>query len=225
MEQLIVANLPFIAKQGQKTSDKFQLWNVPLKLLVLVPGLIPRIETRECLEHIDSLAGSMKKHGFFPDKPLVGYAGKDANQNSVVYITQGGMRYKAEMLAGKRETIPVMVCESAADAADMLVQMVTANTGRPFMFLELAVICKRLARMGWDNTTIAKKLRVGEEKVDLCQELTSADERVRQLVASGLISGTLAIEMIRKHGANAYDALESAKRRAEEAGAARTANA
>ena len=200
------------------------LWQVPPAKLQVVADLNPRVETPAYLQHIRELADSMKEHGFFQDKPLAGYVAK-VGDDHIIYIVEGGSRLKAANLAiaegAKFTEVPVSVDQKGINTEDILVRMVRGNTGRALTQYEQAIVCQRLTRFGWDTPKIATQLGLNPQMVEAGLLLMGADARIRQLVGAELLAFTLAVEMIREHGAKAFAHIEKAQQSANAAGKTR----
>ena len=200
------------------------LWQVSPAKLRVVEDLNPRVETPAYLQHIRELADSMKEHGFFQDKPLAGYVAK-VDGEDVIYIVEGGSRLRAANLAisegAQFVEVPVSVDQKGVNTEDILVRMVRGNTGRPLTQYEQAIVCQRLTRFGWDTAKIATQLGLHPQMVEAGLLLMGADARIRQLVGAELMAFTLAVEMIREHGAKAFAHIEKAQQSANAAGKTR----
>jgi ParB family chromosome partitioning protein len=210
---------------GEKVAPSRDLWQLDPFKLEVIPGLNPRVHTESYRAHIRALADSMKREGFYQDKPLAGYvAQRDGRQ--VIYIYEGGSRWLAAKLAisegAEFKKIPVSVSQDGVAMEDILVAMVQGNSGRPLTVYETAIICKRLARCGWTCDEIASRL--GFKTKGYAKSLLSlmaAPYELRELVATEAVSATVAIEMIAEHHEKALPILLKAQTVANEAGRTR----
>jgi ParB family chromosome partitioning protein len=200
------------------------LWQVPPQKLRVVADLNPRVETPAYLQHVRELADSMKEHGFFQDKPLAGYVA-EVDGEDVIYIVEGGSRLRAALLAieegAKFNVVPVSVDQKGLNVEDLLVRMVRSNTGRPLSQYEVAIVCKRLARFSWESAQIAAQLGISVQQVENSLLLMGADERVRQLVGAEILAFTYAVEVLKEHGAKAFEFLMKAQEKANAEGKTR----
>lgn len=112
----------------------------------------------------------------------------------------------------------VSVTPFEGNDADRLARVFTSNTNRKLTDLEKAHGCKRLAAFNWTPEQIAKKIGLTRQRVDQLLELANAPARVQQGVKSGEVSGTVAVELVRKHGDQAGAALEAELDKAKAAG-------
>lgn len=192
------------AMPDAKIAPSRDLWQLEPKKLKVVADLNPRVRTPDYLAHIRKLADSMLEEGFYQDKPLAGYVMKEGGKN-VVYIYEGGSRLEAALLAisegAKFVEVPVSVSQEGMNMEDILVAMVKGNEGRPLTSYEKAVICKRLARCNWKPSQIAKRLGMAASMVQGLLALMEAPFEIREMVATELVSATMAIELLDKHGA------------------------
>jgi ParB family chromosome partitioning protein len=186
---------------GAKSSD---LWNVPLSGIHVRPGYNPRVMTPAYLEGLERLADSIEENGYYPDKPLGCVIEAEDGQNKL-YIEEGHRRFAAVQIVLRRgnvkiETLPVAVLPRTMTPAERLVHMVRSNNdGVPFKPLELAIVVARLVKFGNDDSQIAKQLGITTAYVRQLKTLAGAPQSIRDLVESGDISSTLAIETLQQH--------------------------
>jgi ParB family chromosome partitioning protein len=200
------------------------LWQVAPSKLQVIADMNPRVNTPGYKQHIRDLTESMKMHGFFQDKPLAGYVAR-VGDDDIIFIYEGGSRLKAALLAIEEGApfteVPVSVDQKGKAMEDLLVQMVRGNTGRPLSVVENAIICKRLAKFGWESEKIAEQLGFKTQQVENMLLLMASDHRIRDLVAMEKIAATLAIQTIKEHGSKAYELLVQAQVAAESKGKTR----
>lgn len=174
--------------------------------------------------HLRFLADSMKANGYMEDKPLAGYVAKDDDGKSVVYVTDGHSRLLAVDIANAEgaeiTSIPVVVKPKGTSMEDLTIALYTSNTGKPLTTFETAELCKRLVGYGMDEKTVAKRLgfKAGKKYVDDLLTLVAAPREVRELVASGKVSASLAIDMLKTDGAKAGKKLKAAAEKAQAEG-------
>lgn len=197
------------------------LWQVPPEQLRPIPGFNVRVRNAEYEAHIRRLADSMKLEGFYQDKPLAGYVANEGDEQ-VVFFYDGHSRHEAALLAiseGAEITrIPVVVSRSGASLEDLTVALVQANNGKPLVAYELAAVCKRLSRYGWTEGEIAKRLGLTITYVSDLLLLAAAPHEVREMVMQDRVAATLAIKLLKDHGAKALDFLLASERRAQACG-------
>jgi ParB-like chromosome segregation protein Spo0J len=203
---------------GAKSTD---LWMVPYDEIRIAPGFNVRVHDKTYDEHIEWLASQMVERGYDKTKPMAGYVVKEDGKN-FVYVTDGHSRHaavaKARDAGAAIELIPVIVHPPGTSAEDLTVALVTSNSGKPLQPFEIATVCKRLQGYGYDNKTIAQKLGYTTAYVSNLFELLAAPKAVRDMVTSGKVSATLAVQTIKKHGKEAATVLKAGAKEAEAKG-------
>jgi ParB family chromosome partitioning protein len=192
-------------------------WQVAPTSLKVIDGFNVRVNTDKLRAHIRSLADSMKSEGFYQHMPLSGYVAMEDGAQ-VIYITAGHNRLAAVLLANSEGAeivkVPVIVSMAGVSMEDLIVELVRGNSAAPLTVYETAIVCKRLARAGWENSEIAKRLGFSEQHVINLLSLMSSHIDIRVLVANEQISASMAIDMIAKHGDKALqlilDAVDNA---------------
>jgi len=198
------------------------LWQVQPSALVVIPGLNPRVMNPGYKAWIRELADSMKSEGFYAHKPLAGYV----NEEAQIVVRDGFTRLLAVELANSElpadqriEALPVIVSQVGVTTEDITVAFVRNNTGRSLSIYETAVIVKRLAKFGHDSKEIARRLGFTEQHINNLLALIVAPAALREMVAQEVVSGSLAIDLISKHGAiKALERLKSGLVEAKAAG-------
>lgn len=197
------------------------LWQVQVKDLRVIPNFNVRIRDAGYKEHIRSLADSMKSEGYYQDKPMAGYVAKEGDE-LVIYITDGHCRFEAAQLAisegAEIERIPVVAAPQGTSLEDLTVGLVRSNSGKPLEPYELAVVCKRLTRFGWEQPEIATRLGLSGKYVEGLLLLIGSDKDVREMVMKGEVAASTAIEALRKYGSKAYEKLQHGLKAAQAAG-------
>ncbi len=188
------------ALNGASSAD---LWKVKPDRLRVAEGFNVRDKDAEYGARVRAIANSIIENGYMDDKPIAGYVACEDGED-FVYITDGHTRYDAVLLAiseGHEIThVPVVTKPRGTSMEDLTIALVTSNTGEKLKPMELARVCKRLMGYGMEASTIAKRIGVTHEYVNQLLDLLAAPKSVRDLVSSGKISATLAIETTRKHG-------------------------
>lgn len=215
--ELTAAPVDATMKAAEATSAK--LYRVPVAKIKTIPGFNVRVQSPDYIAHRDMIRASIAQNGFDQTKPLAGFVAKEGDEN-VIYVTDGHTRLDAVNehnadpdTAEKDEinTLPVMVHAKEMSLTDLTVALHTANSGRPLTPFELGVVVKRLlAEEGAKKTEIAKRLAVTPRYLDDVLLLANADSKVKQHVASGAVSSTMAIQLIRKDADTAAEKIEAA---------------
>lgn len=210
---------------GAKSSD---LWKVPRSKIKVIPGFNVRsVEDPEYIAHIRSLANSILTNGYYQDKPMTGYVSRE-NGEDVINLTDGHSRLAAFDIAMSEgfqgETLPVIVKPQGTNIEDLMIALVTGNSGRPLTPYETAVVCKRLIGYGLDSKTIAQRLGYTKSYVDDLLMLMAAPSAVRDFVTSGKAAATVAIATLKADPEKAADTLAAGLKIAEEAGKTRVSN-
>jgi ParB family transcriptional regulator, chromosome partitioning protein len=210
---------------------------VPVDQLRLIPGFNVRVtETDDYRGDLESLKLSIREHGFYPNKPLAGYIGKDG-EDDVIYLTDGHRRLEAinEINAEAVDdadftvdAVPVVLKPAESSDADLTIALVQDNSGRPLTPYEMGVVVQRLQGMKdgegqplFSKADIARKLSITERYVDDLNVLTAAPAKVRNAVLSGEVSSTLAIQELRKNPKKAEERITTAVSKAKASGKAR----
>lgn len=202
------------------------LWMVPREGIRIIEGFnVREKDDPEYQAHIQWLAESIKENGFYRDRPLTGYVGKEDDQD-VIFLTDGHSRLAAVDLlisAGVEiGPLPVVTKLRGTSVEDLLVAMYTSNSGKPLTPYETGMLCKRLLGMGWDEKTISKRL--GLKSIQYLQDLldlVGAPLDVRNMVTHGEVSATTAIKVMKEHGSKAVAVLKKGVDQAKSEGKAR----
>lgn len=211
-------------KAGAKSGD---LWKVPPERLRVINGLNPRINTPGYQAHIRALADSMKSEGYYQNQLLAGYAAIEDGEE-VVYIYDGHSRLLAVALANSEgaeiERVPVSVSQAGLSMEDITVNLVRGNSGLNLTVYETAIVCKRLVRYGMEINVIAERLGFKSQAVRSMLSLMAAHHQIREMVANEIVSATMAIDIIAKHGEKALAKLLEAVETAKGSGKKRVTN-
>lgn len=200
---------------------------IPVGALRVIEGFNVRVTgTKDYDAGIAELTNSILSEGFYKDKPLVGYAGKDGDE-SVIYLTDGHRRLEAvkKAIAGganEIEAVPVIVKPASTNMVDLTVAL--AKTGTALSPYELSIIVKRLIGYGVDEGNVAQRLGVTKRYVSDLMVLQGAPTKVRNMVMNGQVSATLAIQALREDPAAAEKKLAEAVKVAKSLGLDRATN-
>lgn len=219
---LVPGNVKGAMKSAEAKSR--DLWQVPIANIRILPEFNVRIRDAAYLAHLRSIVNSIKQEGFYQHKPLEGYVANEAGQN-VIYLTGGHTRFEATGIANQEgceiHTLPIIVSPPGTSAEDLVVALVKGNEGKPLTPFETGIVCKRLVNFGWETKKIAQRLNMTETYVDGLLLLVGAPAEIRDLVQSGQVSATTAIQTLRTQGSEAIRHLQDGVKRASEAGASR----
>jgi ParB-like chromosome segregation protein Spo0J len=177
-------------------SDLFRLnpYNITVK-----PGWNSRdMRDPDNQAHIDELAKSIAAIGV--QEPLTVYmdGGKPV-------LTDGHCRLLATLRAieeygAEIRSIPVKTEPKGSDEKDRLLSQIIRNGGKRLSPLEQGQVYKRLLNLGWTEAEIARRTGVQQIQVSKYIDLQAAPEPIQELVATGQVSATLAIETIKDQG-------------------------
>jgi len=214
-------------------TSKGEAFNVRVDQLRTIPGFNVRIrETDDYRSHVEELKQSIRENGFYPNKPLAGYIGKDGEED-VIFVTDGHTRLEAvqeinaEDVDGKEtlETLPLVLKPADSSINDLTIALVQDNNGRPLLPYEMGIVVRRLqnARDGegqplFSKADIARKLSITERYIDDLNVLVSAPAKVRNAVLNGEVAATLAIQELRKNPKKAEERITTAVTKAKASG-------
>lgn len=180
------------------------LQNIDPILIVEEPGWNQRAETPALLDHINTLASSIRALGVL--EPLTAYMKGDS-----VVLVNGHCRLAAVRMlleAGEEiKTVPVRVEPHTANDADRVLSMVTRNSGKPLEPMEIAAVFKRLIAFGWDAADIATKSGYSETRVNQLLQLNAVPESVKGMISRGEVAASTAAKVLRKSGAKEGEAI------------------
>lgn len=145
--------------------------------------------------NIRELADNIKVNGV--KQPLRGYS-KDGKY----ILTDGHRRLKACMILvedGEKITIPFIVEPKSYTEIQRIVDMVICNDGKKLTPLEEAEAVNRLTGMGLKPKDVAPKIMRTVGYVKNLQHLYNAPDKIKKLVQSNLVSGSLAIKILREY--------------------------
>lgn len=206
---------PAMKSAGAKAAGKVHM--VPVEKIKVIPGFNVRVESPDYIQHRDNLVASITANGYDPTKPIAGYVGKDGD----IFVTDGHTRLDAVSIvndndeADNIEAIPVVVHPKEVSLTDLTVALHTANSGRPLTPFELGIVVKRLlAEDGAVKKDIAARLGVTTRYLDDVLLLAGADKSVKQHVASGAVSSTMAIQLLRADADTAAEKIAEAVKKA-----------
>jgi ParB/RepB/Spo0J family partition protein len=181
-EQIVTA---LNAKRGD-------LFKVPSSQLRIKEGF----NIRQDYGNIDELKESIKANGILV--PMRGYKEKE-NGNDVYIITNGHRRNKAcELLLeeGTEILVPFILESKGYTDEQRLIDTFLMNDGKNLTPLEQAEGVRRLLAYGYTEKEIAGKLAKSEGYIRKLNSLNTAPKKFIKLIEDGIISATLAIQII-----------------------------
>ncbi|UUZ66269.1 ParB/RepB/Spo0J family partition protein (plasmid) [Polaromonas sp. P1-6] len=206
------------AMQGTTSSD---LWKCNIDDIVVIDEFNVRDKDADYDAKVREYADSMKAIGFLPSKPLALFVARiDGKSVNVLY--DGHRRLAAAKLARSEgteiTTVPAVTAPKGTSMEDLTIALVTTNNGEPLKPHQIAIVCKRLVAYGMETGEIAKKLSFTKTYVESLLQLMSAPRVIRDMVTTGKVSATLAIDTIKKHGSEAAKVLNDASEIAQASG-------
>lgn len=212
-------------KKAMDTAKSADLWKCPLDDITVIDGFNVRGQGPKFDASVRAIANSMKANGFYASKPLSIFVFKDHDGNSVNGLYDGHRRYFAALLARSEgaeiEWAPCVTAPDGTSMEDLTVALVTMNEGEPLSPLEIAAVCKRLAKFGMDLDEIAIKIGKTKTYIKGLLDLMASSRTLQAMVSDGSVSATLAIATIQKHGAEASKVLAAGKEEAKGKGKTR----
>lgn len=168
--------------------------------------------------HIEALAISIAEVGV--KQPLTVY-----QDEGIFYVSDGHCRLRAVRLSIERgaeiKTVPVQLEDRYSNEADRIFSQIVRNSGKPLAPFEMGRVFKRLVAFGWTIEDISKKSGINRGWVTELLELQASTAEVQEMVATGRVSATLAIERLKTDGDRAGAVLTQAVATAEAAGKTR----
>ena len=220
-EKALLEFTPGSVKKAMAGVTSSDLWKMPRDRIVVQPGFNVRVHDAAYKAHVRWIADSIKANGFDPAKALAGYVASTDNGDTFI-LTAGPTRLEAfdrAVAEGWEGTeLPVVTKPRGTSMEDLTVALVTANNGRPLSPYEIATVCKRLIGYGMEPKDIASRLGFTKQYIDGLLDLMAAPKAVRDLVIAGTVSATLAVETVKKHGAEASKVLKASAAEATASG-------
>lgn len=168
--------------------------------------------------HIEALTTSIMEVGV--KQPLTVY-----QDDGKFYVSDGHCRIKAVMRAIERgaeiKSVPVMTEERYSSEADRVFSQIVRNGGKPLAPIEQGRVFKKLLGFGWTVADIAKRSGINAQWVREILELQASAVEIQEMVSTGRISSTLAIQTLRTDGDGAVEVLTDAVKTAEAQGRTR----
>lgn len=179
------------------------------------PGWNVRHDTEDLQNHIRSLADSIKEIGV--QQPLTVFM-----QGPSAIVTDGHCRLLAVNLAISEgadiKAVPVRTEERYSNEADRVLSMLTRNSGRQLTIPEQAEVIKRLLSFNWTEAEIARKTGSSRQHINTLVHFLASPSEIQNMVKSGQVSATTAVNQVRKEGEGAVGTLKSAVNTAQQEG-------
>ncbi|VVO85642.1 hypothetical protein PS870_02040 [Pseudomonas fluorescens] len=190
------------------------------------PGFNLRAEGEELEESIEALAEFIFAGGQIPALEVRPRA------DGGMWVVDGHRRRRAYLKldqAGRLPRVPSKDDPSRLEAwipivafegndAERVARVITSQEGKKLSPLELADGYRRLSAFGWSAEQIAKKVGKTRQHVEQVTTLGNANTDVQQLVASGQVSATTAVQVVRQHGEDAGKVLGGELKKAKASG-------
>lgn len=208
---------------GKKRFTAGDLWNIAPGTIQVIPGYNVRERNADYLANVQKLKQSIKGNGFKKDSALSVIIRRDENGEQSICLKRGHQRLEATMeLVAEGESIPTVPCIIAADDCseeDMTADLVLSNNGSPLSPYATAVVCKRMTRFHPDDhSAIAKKLNLWPAQVSDYLLMINGPIEIRNYVRDGVVSFTLAVQILQEHGPKALQVIEQGLARSAAAG-------
>ncbi|ULT72998.1 ParB N-terminal domain-containing protein [Pseudomonas sp. BC42] len=190
------------------------------------PGFNLRAEGEELEESINALAEFIFAGGQIPALEVRPRA------EGGMWVVDGHRRRRAYLKldqAGRLPRVPskgdperleawISIVPFEGNDAERVARVITSQEGKKLSPLELADGYKRLTAFGWTPDQIAKKVGKTRQHVEQVMTLGNANTDVQQLVASGQVSATTAVQVVRQHGEEAGKVLGGELQKAQATG-------
>ena len=213
-------------KQAMKdaAAGSVDLWMVPIDEIHVKDGFNVRIKDEAYERHIRWIADSIKSEGFYRDEPLGGFIIQEES-GPKVYVHAGHCRLEGAKLAKSEgaeiEVLPIVIVDKSKNLEDMTVALVKTNSGKPLTPYEVAIVAKRLSGFGWSPAKIAERLGFTTPYVDSLLEATGYPLKIREMIQSGQVSISMAVDLVKSYGNKAVEKLEDATKVAASTGSKR----
>jgi ParB/RepB/Spo0J family partition protein len=180
---------------AQFSQGKSEVFKVDPKLLIINEGWNTRDESEELNAHIDQLAQSIAEIGV--RKPI-----EVKLEDGKLIVKDGHCRTRAtvraiEVYKADIKTVPVISVDRYANDADLILNQIISNSGKPLTTMEQAKVFKKLLDMGWNQADIAKKIGMSNGRVSQILDLLTMPAQVQMMVANGNISPSLAQQTVK----------------------------
>lgn len=177
------------------------LFNLPVEFLHLNPHNI-RLDGPALRDHVRAIADDIIANGYDRTQPLTFRVVDDRAR-----VEDGNCRLMAVRLAVS-EGAPILSlpCIPEPDGTDdiaRLARMATRNTHLAHTAAEYAIIIRKLESYGLSHTDIALRLHKSRQWLSNILDGDAAPEEVKAFVATGAVSATEAVSLVRQYGNSA----------------------
>lgn len=148
-----------------------------------------------------------------------------------VWVVDGHRRRRALLLldaAGKLPRTPtrdgakpeawISIVPFDGNNAERTLRILTSAKNRRLNALEIARGYRQLVRFGWTTTQVAEGVHKSRTHVEQMLMLANSNTDVQRAIASGQVSASAAVGLVRQHGEQAGQAIEEAAERAQAEG-------
>jgi len=197
-------SLKQLSKEGVlKRTDGYR---AALDQIVVDPAFNTRLQDQRLEDHITGLVEFIMGGGQLPALEVV------PTDDDHLQVVDGHCRLAAYKIAKERGALieHVDVRMFQGNDADRVARIATSNEGLKLTPIETATVYKRLRAYGLNAAEISR--RVGKTATHVGNSLLLADapQELQNLVASGQVSATLAIDTIKEHADGALSVLTGA---------------
>lgn len=210
MSEIVAGNVKQIV--AQTNAGRSDMYRVPLAALAIREGFnAAREADPEYPEHVEWLTASIMANGLYKEQPIIALPADDGKW----YISDGHCRFAAILAAnalGKGIEYAFVIAEDkSVTAEDRGVGLVTRNGGKRLTPYGEGIALKDLLGLGLDEKEISRRTGFPMQKVQNVLGLVGAPKEMRDMVKSGRVSSTLAIETLKEEGAGAVATLKAAE--------------
>lgn len=205
--------LPGNVKKAVGGASSGDLWMIQRSRIRTHPKLQPRDKTtKQYKERVRYLADLIKANGFDRAFPLKVYAAREGDED-VLYLVQGHRRLEAVDLAVSEgmniEVIPCVTTDRGTTMEDLMFATITGNEGEPLTPIEKAARIRELMGCNLELDLIAKRLGYTVVHVKNLLSILEAPRDVRQMVQSGKVAASVAVDAVKEHGKQAGSILQA----------------
>lgn len=203
-------------EETNKTT-KTDLFKVDPRNIVVVDGFNSRVDF-----DLDPLKNSIKQNGVL--NPITVVKFKDDNGNEKYRLVDGERRYRAVMsLLEEGVEIPRVpaIVVPKTNEAELLLQQVVRNEGKPFNEYEYGIACRKFEQFGFTRKEIAEKLGKDDGMITYYLQHLDRDEDVQELLKTNRISGSTVRRIYSGHKEDekgAVEEIKQAQKKAEQKG-------
>jgi hypothetical protein len=205
-----------IKEVAEKRQDIY--WINPYRLKVRPDWNVRLLDDPENIAHIDDLAKQISVQGV--KVPLTVYYDK---ADRGIYVVDGHMRLAAAIKAieeyrSRIVSVPCKTDEAANDDAERMKYQILANNGKRLSTFERAKLFTRYVDLGWGEKRIGTTFNVQPNYVSkLVRLYAQSPDELKQMIAQGLVTPTLALQIAQESDGDFRIATEHLNRAIENA--------